>query len=463
MRLLALLALLLTSPRVEGQSGKPSPLPVRVDNSKHPAFPPVIQQQTNSCSQQTAAYYILTYHLNLARGQAADSPARRISPLHPWNFLNAAGNNGTEFPDAWCLARRMGLPSVEDAGTPATGHWMHGYDKYHRAMRNRAASWKLHPLSTPANLRKAKAWLHNQWQPGSPGGLLALDFQFKGDEYATIPENLPGAGKTIVTQWGRRQDGHLMTCVGYDDEVGHDFNGDGKITNHLDITGDGKIDLADWEKGCFILANSWGTGWANGGFVYSPYREHLASGWDRAKWAGLVRVEKDHQPRLTLRLLLASPDRDALILTWGLADRAAAPAPQQTRPSPLFRRRSLLPLAQPGSPEKHAQYTKTRYLLGKVPLRGPGNPEPLEIGFDLTGFCRDFHKDTQKKPAKFFLLLHHDSPKDLGARLIEAELRFYAKDGQLQRTLPLAPPADTLLPLPVPRRPLLLSAPLGKQ
>lgn len=44
-----------------------------------------------------------------------------------------------------------------------------------------------------------------------------------------------------------------------------DFNGDGQFTNPGN-------NVAQWERGAFKVANSWGTGYKNKGFVYMPYR-----------------------------------------------------------------------------------------------------------------------------------------------------------------------------------------------
>ena len=50
---------------------------------------------------------------------------------------------------------------------------------------------------------------------------------------------------------------HAMTIVGYDDNFTADINGDGEIYN--------------WETGALKLANSWGDGWQNNGYIWVMY------------------------------------------------------------------------------------------------------------------------------------------------------------------------------------------------
>ena len=55
----------------------------------------------------------------------------------------------------------------------------------------------------------------------------------------------------------RSNGGHALTVVGYNDNICCDVNGNGKIEAS--------------EKGAFKIANSWGTGWGNSGYIWVLY------------------------------------------------------------------------------------------------------------------------------------------------------------------------------------------------
>jgi hypothetical protein len=176
------------------------------------------------------------------------------------------------------------------------------------------------------------------------------------------------AGEDVWIRWGPTGYGHGITCVGYDDHVGIDVSGDGKITNDIDIDGDGKVTLADWERGAFIVVNSWGEKWSQDGKIYLLYSAMIDPTWERGNYLGRVEVAR-HIPRRTLKLKLSSDNRSQLRVTVGIAGdpQATAPehefAPQPLNGWPLFGERDH---------------------VGSVPLAGPDDPAPLELGIDLT-------------------------------------------------------------------------------
>ena len=54
-----------------------------------------------------------------------------------------------------------------------------------------------------------------------------------------------------------------MVYAGFDQSIGRDCNGDGRITSDIDITGDGLVTLADREQGAFLAVNPWGRSWGD--------------------------------------------------------------------------------------------------------------------------------------------------------------------------------------------------------
>lgn len=100
-----------------------------------------------------------------------------------------------------------------------------------------------------------KHWLydHNEGE-GSIGGLASIAILTGESNQAQLPNN-----EWIFTQLGTDSStGHVVTIVGYDDEIFYDLNNNG----HIDQD----------EHGAFRVANSWGTSWSSGGFIWLPYK-----------------------------------------------------------------------------------------------------------------------------------------------------------------------------------------------
>ena len=417
-------------------------LPSRVDNSDRMFCPPVARQDVDACSQFAGIHCIFTYEMNRARGVDGLRPENQYAPLFTWNFLNSAHNGGSEFFDGWQIAHEMGIPTLADwnvSKSARVGGWMTGYDRYYRAMQNRARSWELFPMTNATQLLEAKEWLFNGGNTNANAGhLLAVDYRVSRWDVEQLPAGSYEAGKYFVKSWSPTNFGHLMTCAGYDDQVGFDFNGDGQITNDRDIDGDGKVTLADWERGAFILVNSWGVEWGNRGRVYAPYRHHATTDWFRGRWMARLHVAAKSQPRLTLRVKFAADDRAALRMTVGTAERVDADRPARTWSPAIFSRE---PLAEPGvasgSPEAaYSVFLTPNRRLGAVPPLGPGHNEPVEMGFDLSHF-------DVTNTAVFFLEVGAQKGAALHGQLQEAAILRYDADGRKVAELPFVGlPAD---------------------
>lgn len=346
------------------QGPKISPAPPRVDLTANGWFPPILRQQGNSCAQQAGLYYLLTAERNRERGLSSWVPSNRLSPYQTYAILADSMQGGTHVTDGWELARETGVPLETDLPRGGRG-LMHGFDKYVRALRQKPAEWRLLPLRTETDLQSVKAQL-------AAGHPVACDFQVRGAKLIKLPE-----GGTLVKEWGRSGPGHNMIYAGYDDAVGFDINGDGVLTNDRDITGDGRVTLADYERGAFLVVNPWGPRWGTGGKAWALWREHALSPWPRAGEVAVVTSSRTEPPRLMLRLSLSLKERRGLILTAGDGTRSVQPLP--------FRQESL-PFHQAGG-------AGTWEVFGKVHRPGPQisagsltNPAggPLELGLDLT-------------------------------------------------------------------------------
>lgn len=119
---------------------------------------------------------------------------------------------------------------------------------------------------TDAGREALKNWLwnHNGDESFQSGGLAGVGvaagtMTCKAIDSTPTNDKLGVTGMKCVDKWGTGVD-HALTIVGYDDRIEFDINGNG-------IYGEETAD----ERGAWILVNSWGNEWQNGGFVYCPY------------------------------------------------------------------------------------------------------------------------------------------------------------------------------------------------
>ena len=415
-------------------------LPSRVDNSDRKYFPPVTKQRWNTCSQESAIHYIFAYEMNYQRNVNGHRRENQYPATWSWNFVNNGTDQGSEVVEGWHVASRMGVPSVVDYGvseSKGTSGWMSGYDRYYRSMKNRLKSWEFFKVTDEGGLEKAKRWLFNHDNPElSVGGLLAFDFPPSGHVTSRIPAGHYESGKTIVRSWGRGG-GHLMTYVGYDDNVGFDFNGDGKITNDLDITGDGEVTIADWERGCFIMVNSWGEGFGQRGKAYVPYRSHFVQkNWSRGHWLASVQVDSHYQPRLTLRVNMSSSDRSAVRLRLAVVGGSGSRSNRVVEKFEplLFSTDPILDKRKIAGPEGYSSFLSPGRATGKLPMRGREQSESIEMGFDASELLEALNATENGKLRLEFEL---DSKNESAvAEMTEASVLLYDREGNVQKTVP---------------------------
>ena len=402
----------------------PKRLPPRVDNSERPQFPPVYKQRWGACGQFASIASIFTYEMNVLNGTDAGSDATRFPAHFSWNMMNRAENRGSEAYHGWEVAKRIGVPTAESYGGVTLGKigvWPDGYQIWREAMEYRVSGYRYSPANTVAQLNEARGWMFDRNQPEEGeqaiGGILALDGRMGERKKVTkvIPEGEHAAGEDVWIRWGPTGYGHGITCVGYDDRVGYDVNGDGKITNDVDLNGDGRVTLADWERGAYIVVNSWGGKWSKDGKIYLLYSAMIDPTWKRGNYLGRAEVKR-YQPRCTLRLKLACNDRTDLRMSIGVAGGEGAGGPEhQTSPEafngwPLFRRGNA----------------------GNVPIAGPGDDRPIEVGIDLTSLVEKLAPDKGAGAGRFFLRLSRRDGSEVTGELLECAIRSYDPEGEFE-------------------------------
>ena len=237
-------------------------LPSHVDNSVLDFFPPIRSQGSiGSCVAWATTYYQLSHNVALQYGWDAKHSTdntRLFSPKWTYNFINNGVDGGSYLFSAYDLLGSQG------ATTWATLPYDSNYTSWpvDPAVWRGALTFRTNPVQyitgagSPDGLQRVKELLANgyvlvyatyvnSWQ-GMP---------IKNDP--ATPEDDAFVGKS-VTYWQNGYNGsHAMTIVGYDDTIWADIN---------------KNNVVDpGEKGALRVANSWGTGWNEGGFTWLAY------------------------------------------------------------------------------------------------------------------------------------------------------------------------------------------------
>ena len=368
-------------------------LPPYVYNGQDKYFPPIFNQDGGSCGSAAGVGYQFTHEMNSYRDADASLPENQY-PSH-FTWLMAYQTSSTEG-----MAKGNGIPNVPTYGgrtysrlfgpqthdDPDYG-WMQGYDKWFSAMWNRSAyDFNLAPTNTPEGRQELKEWLYNHCgdETMHGGGVAGIGVAAYGT-WAAIPNSTANkaagvVGMKYVKAWGETFN-HALTVCGYDDRIEFDLDGDGVV---------GEVE--EDEVGAWIIANSWGDGWENKGFIYCPYKYSFAVNNDSWTWTpGVFVIRKDYRPLRTIKILMDYSRRSELLLSAGIAENLNATKPEKTIPFEHFR---------------YAGNTLGADPAPEVPMLGRWTDgmhyEPMEFGYDLTDLT--FSVD-RTKPLKYFFIV----------------------------------------------------------
>ncbi len=368
-------------------------LPPYVYNGQDKYFPPIFNQDGGSCGSAAGVGYQFTHEINSYRDADASLPENQY-PSH-FTWLMAYQTSTTEG-----MAKAIGIPNVPTYGgrtysrlfgpqthdDPDYG-WMQGYDKWYSAMWNKSAyDFQLSPTNTPEGRQELKEWLYNHSgdETMHGGGVVGIGVAAYGT-WAAIPTSAANreagvVGMKYVKKWGDTFN-HALTVCGYDDRIEFDLDEDG-------IVGEVEED----EVGAWIIANSWGDGWENKGFIYCPYKYSYAVNNDTWTWTpGAYVIRQDYRPLRTIKILMDYSRRSELLLSAGIAENVNAAKPEKTIPFEHFR---------------YAGNTLNANPAPEVPMLGRWvdgiHSEPMEFGYDLTDLT--FSVD-RTKPLKYFFIV----------------------------------------------------------
>jgi len=375
-----------------------APIPPVVNNSQTYFFPYVFYQEEYSCAQASALTYLFTYELAVRRNRTVlfDTPYEKYHiPSHfAWNFYN---NNqsfqGVSFMDTWHLIRTAGSPFTPDWGTTYFGgcsKWMTGYNKYYEGMKNRIVEMVAFPTNSIEGIQILRHWLANHGVNDPYGGCANI-FVSSINPYQTLPSGTPEAGKKLILSYTNPT--HSVTIVGYNDSIRYDFNSDGMYTNNIDITGDGVVDIRDWEIGGVILCNSHGEEWGDNGFAYLPYRVLARSTEEGGVWNACaygVQVRDEVFPQITFKATIKHDRRNMIKVSAGISSNVNDTIPQKTIDFGVF-----------------------NYQGGPYYMQGNAQEihKTLEFGLDVTPFLNFMTPNT---PYKFFLIVEENDPNAQG-------------------------------------------------
>ena len=381
------------------------PLPAKKDNSRLIYCPGIYNQEVWNCNQAASVWTMFTYEINYLRNLSSSLTDNQYSPMAVFNLLNHGHHaDGVSYFDSWELIKANGIPANPDftAYSQNSTVWMTGYDKYYRGMKNRVEQVYAIDVGTPEGLLTLKHWINDHLEDKETGGLA--NFQIgsgTGSEpmvIKTIPDGQEGEGEPIVIKY-HRVVGHAMTFAGWNDEIKYDWNGDGRYTNNEDITGDGVVDMRDWEIGAMRVINSWGTGWGDNGKAWVMNRllaEDTLNGgiWNNA--VIVVKPKKTHEPLLTIKARIRYNHRSRLRLRAGIASSPDATVPDRIIDFPCF-----------------------SFQGDTLPMQGYYglNADLIEIGLDISRLLEYFPVSGQ---AKIFFDVVQKSPNNRGAGRIES-------------------------------------------
>ena len=299
----------------------PMALPNYIDNSTLSYFPPIRSQGSlNSCAQFSPIYYTLTHMTAMARNWDAKNggDSFRFSPKWTYNVLNGGANVGTWHYDAYAIAQKHGAATWAEYPYDANYlSWCTNSSVWRNAIYTRAdQTGKVLDVDTDTGLSQLKQLLVNGYVLNFATYINSWQWKTIGNDPATTADDA-FAGKQVAYAVNGTSGGHVMTIVGFNDDLWVDINGDGLVTSN--------------EKGALRIANSWGTGWVEGGFCWVSYqalrtRNPLSTSdglfiYDEATW---VTARSSYEPKAIAQFTINHAKRSQLQMSLGISDTSSS-------------------------------------------------------------------------------------------------------------------------------------------
>ncbi len=297
-------------------------LPDSVDNSALKYFPPIRSQGSlGSCGSFSGVYYTMTYMLAKARDLDAKNggDAMRLSPKWAYNMVNGGSDSGSWYYWAYSIGVKHGNATWAEFPYDSDYRaWSLNPDVWRASIERRFDRYGyVANTNTDEGINLVKEMLVNGYILNFPTYIYSWQTKTIGNDPAVIEDD-PFVGKPIC-YWVNGSEGyHAMTVVGYNDHI------------WVDINANGTVDPG--EKGAFRIANSWGTGWGEAGFMWMAYdalknpsaveggpSTGRVLGWSPAS-AHWVLARAEYSPKLVGYFTLNHLKRNQLRVTLGVSD-----------------------------------------------------------------------------------------------------------------------------------------------
>ncbi|MBA4387913.1 MAG: hypothetical protein C0404_08020 [Verrucomicrobia bacterium] len=232
-----------------------------LDNSTEIWFPPIRSQGSiGSCVCWGITYYTLTYEVCRLKGWNAKSGDNTLifSPKWTYNMINGGTDAGSSMSDAFGVQMSHGAAkwSAYPYDSDYRG-WCMTPTAWRDAIRWRMANYySISSMNTSTGIQNLKNNLLNGYICPFATYVTSWQYTTVGNDPATTNDD-SFVGQRICNYMNGTAGAHIMTFVGYNDDIWCDINNNGAVD-----TG---------EKGAFKLANSWGTGDWNSGYRWVSY------------------------------------------------------------------------------------------------------------------------------------------------------------------------------------------------
>lgn len=251
-------------------------LPNRVNLSTDKYFPPIRSQVGGSCVAWATTYYQFTYQAaRLNNWDAKHDDSKVFSPKYTWNFYNSGQNIGVSASNCYKVLKDFGsLRWSEYPQTNLSYEWYQGTTEsqtlstLHNALKTRLSEYDYRNFATIQNQNTTSPVITSSQdsklthmkellQSGHVLNIYTYVSSFYTDLLDNNQSNTSANGQRVCLYMNGNNGYHSMSVVGYDDTIHYDLNQNGVIE--------------EYEKGAFLVANSWGTRYANNGYIWVMY------------------------------------------------------------------------------------------------------------------------------------------------------------------------------------------------